>query len=169
MGLLGGWALRPSQSYFFVLANTSEDQEDLLRVASTYLHRIGFDGAIGYLDGGLNSWTNSGRETASIASLSIEGLADQLRTSDLILVDGREPHEYASEHIEGALSYPLTGLEEADITPLKGKHVAVICPSGFRSTVAASLLARKGITNISVPLGGLKEWKAKGYRMNWRV
>jgi rhodanese-related sulfurtransferase len=169
MGLLAGWALRPNQTFSFVLGESSENQEDRHLEASTYLYRIGFDQILGYLDGGIHAWTRNDRPTVSFKSLSIEDLAQRLGSPDFILADVREPHEYEAEHIENSISYPLTSIEETDIAQFRGKDVAMICPSGFRSMAGASLLARKGVKSVSVPLGGLKEWKAKGHGMKWKV
>jgi rhodanese-related sulfurtransferase len=57
----------------------------------------------------------------------------------------------------------LTGLEEkAEIFTTDGP-IATVCPSGSRSTTAASILKWKGADEIAVSLDGLKAWKAFDY------
>lgn len=87
-----------------------------------------------------------------ISSLSTRELAEKLPQKPLIL-DVREPYEFASGHIPGAKNVPLgkIGSYKTD------KPVYVICQSGMRSKRAAKQLQAKGIdvTNVS---GGMSSW-----------
>ena len=75
----------------------------------------------------------------------------------------RRPGEYAAGHVPGAVSVPLDRLaRELDALPPQGR-VAIICASGYRSSVAGSLLLqRKGVEPINV-VGGTNAWVAAGY------
>jgi hydroxyacylglutathione hydrolase len=158
MGLIAGWALDPKQNFSLILKERGD-----LGEAWSYLVRIGFDHVIGFLDGGVASWIESGRSVESIMSLPIDELRDRVEKETIQIVDVREPHEFDLEHIKGSLSSPLTQLQDAVASLHIDAPLATMCPSGFRSATAASILKRNGISRIAVPLEGFKTWKARGY------
>lgn len=82
----------------------------------------------------------------------------------LVLVDVREPSEFAEGHIEGAINLPLTsGVLEAEHGTLPSdKPIVVYCRSGRRSDIAAKLLEGEGFQPI-YDLGGINDWTAAGY------
>jgi len=161
MGRLAGLALRPEHSFSIILQKNHND----LSLASILLHRIGYDNVIGYLKNGLEKWVASGRELDSIEELSLEELGARQTRREVTVLDVREPHEFDKEHIEDSLSFPLTKLEEASKEFELHGPVVTLCPSGFRNTTAASILKRKGVTDISVSLAGLKAWKDYDFPM----
>ncbi|MGQ9864860.1 MAG: rhodanese-like domain-containing protein [Pseudanabaenaceae cyanobacterium] len=77
---------------------------------------------------------------------------------EVILVDIREPSEYAGEHIPEAISLPLSRLRPEDLPT--AKPVVLYCQSGNRS---AQALARVGHSSVSHLRGGLIAWKAGGH------
>jgi len=84
-------------------------------------------------------------------------------TSDLIVVDVREPHEYCSTngHIPGALNYPwISGVlsERYEELPIENP-ILVVCRSGGRSNAAANFLDSKGYSMVHDMLGGMSAWK----------
>jgi hydroxyacylglutathione hydrolase len=159
MGQLAGWALRSDQTFSIILRN---DIDDLI-LATAMLHRIGYDNVLGFLRNGVDQWVSSGRETSSIEVLSLDEFGAKQTRREVVVIDVREPHEYDLERIEDSVSFPLTGLEEkAEIFTTDGP-IATVCPSGSRSTTAASILKWKGADEIAVSLDGLKAWKAFDY------
>ena len=159
MGGLVGLALRPNLTFSIILRAGNDDWS----LASAMLHRIGYDHIIGYLRDGLKNWVKSGRKTSSIEKLSLDEFGARQTRREVIVVDVREPHEYHEECIENSISVPLTSIEETDIGFAKDGPITTICPSGYRSTTAASILKRRGVEDISVSLDGLKAWKAYDY------
>lgn len=159
MGLLAGWTLRPEQSFSIILRNDKDD----LELASAMLYRIGFDNIVGYLKNGLDRWISDGMKTESIDILPLDEFAARQTRREVKVLDVREPHEFNKERIEDSVSLPLTGLEESVKDFKHDGSFAVLCPGGFRSTTAASLLRRHGIQNIAVNLDGLNAWKAHDY------
>ena len=138
------------------------DFDDLV-LAEAMLRRIGYDNILGFLRNGVNQWSASGRETDSIEVMSLDEFGAKQTRREVIVIDVREPHEYDLERIEDSVSFPLTGLEEkAEIFTTDGP-IATVCPSGSRSTTAASILKWKGADEIAVSLDGLKAWKAFDY------
>lgn len=160
MGLIAGWALKPDQSFSLILENRTD-----LGEAWSYLVRVGFDNIVGFLANGITLWKDSCRAVDSIKSISPDYLKTNLQKRNVRVVDVREPHEFDSEHIHESISSPLTQLQ--DNAPSIGVEtpVAAACPSGFRSTTAASILKRTGFVDVSILMGGLKAWKALGFPM----
>jgi len=133
------------------------------------LYRIGYDNILGYLTNGVESWTQSGRELQSIESMSLEVFGAYQTRSELDIIDVREPHEYDEERIEGSRSIPLTGFAEAAKEIDSDRPIATICPGGYRSTTAASILLREGMRDVRVTLEGLKGWKAQDFPLRRRT
>jgi hydroxyacylglutathione hydrolase len=154
MGLIAGWTLKPQQSFSLILGDRRDFGE-----AWSYLVRVGLDHIVGFLAGGIADWTDSGRVTNSIKSISIEDLKTQVDRREVQIIDVREPHEFELEHIKGSISLPLTQLTDTAPSLHFTTALATICPSGFRSATAASILMRSDIRDIVVPLEGFKGWK----------
>jgi rhodanese-related sulfurtransferase len=80
-----------------------------------------------------------------------------LACGDTVVIDVREPGEYAREHIVGAQLMPLCTVDAAQLP--RGKRIVLCCASGNRSQTAARRLALPGIVQLE---GGLFAWKAYG-------
>ncbi|MER5434498.1 rhodanese-like domain-containing protein [Streptomyces sp. NPDC002588] len=78
-----------------------------------------------------------------------------------VLVDVREPDEFAAGHAPGALHLPLSRLADGTAVLPAGREAVLICRSGNRSRQAAGLLAARGVTVPDV-IGGLLDWAARG-------
>jgi rhodanese-related sulfurtransferase len=77
-----------------------------------------------------------------------------------VLVDVRAPNEWAAERIDGAINVPLSQLRDL-LDELPGdRAIVVYCSSGYRSAVAASLLAGAGFAGATDLVGGLDAWKS---------
>ena len=91
---------------------------------------------------------------------------------DLLIVDVREPHEFAAGHIPGALSVPRGLLEGAadsqfkhrndTLSQARARTVVTYCQSGGRSALAADTLKQMGFDKAHSLSGGLDLWQAEG-------
>jgi rhodanese-related sulfurtransferase len=98
-----------------------------------------------------------------LASVDVkQGAALQNRGA--MLLDVREPDEYAQGHAPGSTLIPLGQLEQRlnELAGYKNKPVAVICHSGRRSAQAATLLEKAGFSAISNVEGGMVAWQKAG-------
>ncbi|MCA1951917.1 MAG: rhodanese-like domain-containing protein [Hyphomicrobiales bacterium] len=86
------------------------------------------------------------------------GLAD----GTLILVDVREPHEFAAGHIPGSLSLPLSRFAPSELPRLPGRRVVLSCVAGVRSAQALLIAQAAGIDVDSHYGGGFKDWLMAG-------
>lgn len=82
-----------------------------------------------------------------------------------LLLDVREPDEYADGHAPGSVLIPLGQLPGrlAEIKASEHKPVAVICRSGQRSARAAEILRQAGFTKVSNVQGGMYAWGHAGF------
>lgn len=128
--------------------------EGRVEEAITRLSRVGFDNVLGYLEGGVEAWTNAGKETDSIVSIPVEEFAKGYQRSDAKVIDVRNIGEYQSEHVLNAVNAPLGDLNNYLTDFEEGKDNYVHCAGGYRSVIAGSILKSRGIHNIIDVKGG---------------
>lgn len=124
--------------------------------ATWELLRIGYDRPIGWLAGGMFAYRKTGLPLETLPTTTVHELRGR---DDVHLLDVRQPNEWAAYHAPGAQF--ITGAElpdRIDEVP-RDRDVVVTCGSGYRSSVAASLLRREGYDNVTNLLGGMTAWK----------
>ena len=77
---------------------------------------------------------------------------------EIVLIDVREPQEYTSERIHGALLYPLSTFDPAAL-PVGESTVVLHCGSGKRSAVAVARCMAAGVPVTAHMKGGILAWK----------
>ena len=97
----------------------------------------------------------------TITQASPVDLRAAIANGDVLLVDVREPNEYAFERIHGALLYPLSTFDPKAI-PSAGRKVVVQCAGGVRSLRAAQALVAAGHQHVVNLEGGINAWKTAG-------
>ena len=90
-----------------------------------------------------------------------QGLAD----GSLVLVDVREPHEFAAGHIPGSVSQPLSSFDPLDLPRGEGQRVVFSCAAGIRSVRAIEIAQAAGLPLREHYAGGFKEWAMAGERI----
>lgn len=99
---------------------------------------------------------------SAIETLDAAEVARLLHAGKILLIDVREPSEYASERIAGALLYPLSTFD-ANALPDDGpRRVVFHCGSGKRSLTAAERRLGAGQKQAAHMGGGIAAWKAAG-------
>jgi hydroxyacylglutathione hydrolase len=128
--------------------------------AATRLGRIGFDNVVGFLAGAMQPLDDAPELIERTSRTTAGALAEALAASDPpLVVDVRAPSELEGGQIDGAVNVPLSRLStELDALPAD-RPLVVYCSSGYRSAIAASLLAREG-RDVSDLVGGLAAWDA---------
>jgi glyoxylase-like metal-dependent hydrolase (beta-lactamase superfamily II)/rhodanese-related sulfurtransferase len=141
-----------------------DDQEAL--VAERLAAAVGLAGIGGYLSGGMNSWREERRATESVPRIDVPELRN--RGADVQLLDVRGEREWQEGFIPGSVHKPyhaITGIPEGIDA---SATVAVICESGLRSVIAASLLRRHGLEKVlHVADGGVGTWRDRGWPIDY--
>lgn len=88
----------------------------------------------------------------------------RLADGSALLIDIREPNEFAREHIPGAWSVPLSAIDTQDFERWREKIVVFQCKSGARTAAYAQRLSAKPCREAYALAGGLDAWKAAGLR-----
>lgn len=123
---------------------------DAAAKARLELARIGFDQVTGYIEAGAL------KETQQLSQLSVCDLKSGLQRGDAPQVlDVRTPGEWAAGHIPGATHIALPKLAASLGQLAKGTAFAVMCGSGYRSSIAASLLRARGFSRVQNVMGGM--------------
>lgn len=137
-----------------LVAEPGSEQEVITR-----LSRVGYDFCIGYLDGGITTWKNAGREMDSIQSVTADELAEKMQQESVNILDVRKKNEYLSEHIAKVENYPLDNINDGLSSISKDKTYYVHCAGGYRSMIFASILKARGFDNLIDVKGGYKAIK----------
>lgn len=140
-----------------LITEEGREEEAVIRLA-----RVGYDNAIGYLNGGVKAWKEAGLEINSFGEISAEDFA-KLYAADrnsINLLDVRKESEYSSQHIEGAINLPLDFINEKMSLIDKSKKYYVHCAGGYRSVIASSILNARGFNNLVNIKGGFKALSA---------
>ncbi|MCH1582973.1 MAG: MBL fold metallo-hydrolase [Flavobacteriales bacterium] len=113
----------------------------------TRLSRVGFDKVLGYLEGGVQAWQSSGKDTDAISAVEASEFARLRNAENLHVIDVRKPGEHLSERVLDAESMPLADLNQHLATVPKEAPFYVHCLSGYRSLIALSILKSRGYHN----------------------
>jgi glyoxylase-like metal-dependent hydrolase (beta-lactamase superfamily II)/rhodanese-related sulfurtransferase len=141
-----------------IVADEGREAEVVTRLA-----RVGYDFAIGYLNGGMQSWINTGKEVDAIKSISADELAEiQKNNPETAILDVRKNSEHLSEHILGAVNAPLDYVNDSMLKAEKDKTWYVHCAGGYRSMIFASILKARGYDNLVDVAGGFAVIKKSG-------
>jgi glyoxylase-like metal-dependent hydrolase (beta-lactamase superfamily II)/rhodanese-related sulfurtransferase len=163
IGLVGSYAtwagtVLSREKPIVLVADPGSEAESALR-----LGRIGFDGVMGYLDGGIRTVddarpdliTTTVRVTPELAAAQVAGNDDPP-----VVIDVRTADERAQKAVPGSIHLPLNRLEERAGELSRTRPLLVYCAGGYRSSIAASLLQRLGFDRVSELAGGIAAWEA---------
>ena len=153
-----GWFLTVDQPSLLI----ARDQTQALNAATT-LQRIGFDRIGGYIAGVMPLGVRNG-PLETLDFVNTETVASRINNppNGWTLLDVRAKEEYRGGYIEGSHHAYVGELPDAadDIDP--ENPVTVMCGSGARATIAASLLRRCGFADVDVYIGSMKAWQSAG-------
>ncbi len=139
-----------------LIADEGKEEE-----AITRLSRVGFDGVLGYLKGGLQAWESAGKDVDTVTSINAVTFKEKLE-EDIPVFDVRKETEYSAAHIENAQVTPLDFLNDHLAQFPENETFYVHCAGGYRSMIAASILKSRGIHNLVDVAGGFAAIKEVG-------
>ena len=158
LSIWAGWILDPKKPILLVLV----DEADLPEVQWQLL-RVGYSEFEGYLLGGMEQWDNNALPIIKLDQMSVQELNTVDPQTDLQIVDVRSPDEWQAGHVPGATYIFLPELEEKANRLDKKKPVAVYCDSGYRASLASSILKRAGFSEVHNIPGSWKAWESAEY------
>jgi rhodanese-related sulfurtransferase len=94
-------------------------------------------------------------------TLTAQGAVQLINRERAVLVDVREPEEFATGHMIGAKNVPLNQLDEKLASTVKNKNVPLllVCATGARAQRAVAMAKKLGYEQAQAVAGGLKAWK----------
>jgi glyoxylase-like metal-dependent hydrolase (beta-lactamase superfamily II)/rhodanese-related sulfurtransferase len=97
-----------------------------------------------------------------IADIAPRDAPDWLQKHEAVVLDVREPQEYAAGHVPSAVSIPQADLALRLPDLPKDKELLVVCQGGTRSLRAAKFLRQMGYDKVTNLSGGTSAWRAAG-------
>ena len=158
-GKFAEWAgsILPFDKPLLLVTEGGQEKETVIRLA-----QVGFSKITGYLQGGFEAWKQAGEKTDLIIDVEPDELAMDIPFDErLVVVDVRKEVEFADGHVKDAVNIPLVNMTDpASMANIEDTdNLYLHCGSGYRSTIAASLLKRQGIHNLRNVLGGWEKIK----------
>ena len=139
----------PGETPIIVLAIAPEEVDAALAQLLEGLYPT-----LGVLEGGMAAWQEAGLPIAPLPEVSVQELASRTPSRDLVPLDVREPMEWETGHVPGAILVSLGSLRENLHVIPRQARIAVICEAGVRSSTAASILQTEGFADVAnVPEG----------------
>jgi len=140
-----------------LVAPIDKEKEAVIR-----LSRVGFDGTIGYLKGGFESWKMAGKDYDTITAVTAAEVKANINAKEIPVFDVRKESEYKSEHVVDAINTPLDFLNNHLVEFPKEQTFLLHCAAGYRSVIAASILKSRGFHNLIDITEGFKAIKESG-------
>jgi rhodanese-related sulfurtransferase len=153
------WLADRDQEVAFI----GRDDEDARRAAKLAL-AIGIRKFGGFLAGGMTEWRREERPVDRLERVDLDELSERLQREPATqLVDVREVSEWEEGHIPGSVHEPWHDIHSLPDSVDPDRPIAVVCASGSRAGVAASLLQRYGAEEVvHVVNGGVPKWAELG-------
>jgi len=113
--------------------------------------------------GGMLLWPLVRRTTGG-PWVSTTQATHMINREEALVVDVREPNEFAAGHVLGAKNMPLARVDAsgADLAKRKERPVIVYCDGGERSAKALAALKKHGFTRVANLSGGIAAWQQAG-------
>ncbi len=152
-----GWMIDPQKKIYVVVESTRD-----VEAVSQHLFRIGYDNIAGYLHQGMASWENAALPLETVGIWTVKTLDQHKDDKDLQILDVRSDGEWKGGHVPNAEHIYVAHLEENLGKLDESKTTATYCGSGYRASIAASILKQNGFEKVINIPGSWNAWtKAK--------
>ena len=163
IGLKGNFApwagsiIKDLSTKILLVCDNGFEEEAILR-----LSRVGFDNCLGYLDGGISSWT-SGNNIDIVESISADDLSKIIDSVNLI--DVRKSGERSNGYLLNSKHISLDDFQEKinEIDSYNSNYVH--CAGGYRSMIACSILKRNGYDSVIDVNGGFSSIRNSNFKI----
>jgi hydroxyacylglutathione hydrolase len=157
-----GWVVPDPDRPLVLILGSDDEWDDAVRQGL----RIGFESIVGYVRGGFEAWAEAGRASEVGGALDAAGLAGLLSSGGAeapLVIDVRQASEFKAGHVPGAVPIGAGDLPDRLDSLPRDRPIATICASGYRASVAASLLRAAGFPRVAWVAGGVPTWESAGY------
>jgi hydroxyacylglutathione hydrolase len=151
LSVWAGWMLDPNQPLAIVLRSDSKLDEVV-----SLLGRTGFTNIAGYLVGGMSAWVQAGLPIDHIQQIDVHQLHQNHKAVQVL--DVRSPQEWSGGHIPNAIHIYLPDLPRHMGEFNKKAPIATYCGTGYRASIASSLLKQAGFEDVRNVPGSWKAW-----------
>jgi len=162
LSIWAGWLLDADKPVLLVLESDDEVDE----VVKLFI-RTGYTRFAGYLAGGMKAWNNAGLQIEKLPQMSVHEV--KAAGKKLQIFDVRSPDEWKGGHIPGAHHLFLPEIREKAKKFNKSKPTAVYCDSGYRASLAASMLKQEGFGDVHNVPGSWQAWKKAGFPVEGKI
>ena len=154
-----GWFLNYEQPVVLI-----DDFNLSLEPVLRHFIRLGYDNIYGYLAGGFPSWYQAAQEVSMMATCTVPELNMRLKTDPPFLLDVRDiKNRTRVGHIRGS-HHVYVGELPCHLAEIPSDEpIVVYCDSGYKGSLAASVLAMHQYHNVTNVLGGMQAWKQAGF------
>ena len=154
-----GWYLQEDDALVLIADGATQAE-----AAARNLARIGYDDIHGYLNTAMPGWAAAGKAFLSVPVIDAGAVRERVseQPEGWTLLDVRDRGEVSDGIVAGADTIYVGKLQEKLDGLAKDRHYTVMCASGARATIAASVLLRAGFANVDVFLGSMGAWCAAG-------
>jgi hydroxyacylglutathione hydrolase len=154
IGYWAGWVV-PGAARVVLVA----EGEQQAAAAGLQLARIGIDNVAGYVGGGFDAWRKAGLPVSAGERIDVAELEKRLAGADApAVLDVRSRQEFEAGHLPDAV-HVLLNQVGASAPSIPAGPVVTICEGGYRASLAASLLARQGLTRVASVSGGMSAYR----------
>ena len=163
IGLKGSFApwvgsiIKDVNTKLLLVCDMGLEEEAILR-----LSRVGFDNCLGYLDGGISSWTNSNNYD-TIESISADDLSKIIERVSLI--DVRKSGERSNGYLYNSKHVSLDDFQDQIKEIDKNNNNYIHCAGGYRSMIACSILKRNGYDSVIDVKGGFSSIRNSNFKI----
>src|SRR3954454_7168251 len=156
LSIWAGWMLDPEKPILLVL-----ESDDALEEVLPLFIRTGYTKFAGYLVGGMRAWDAAGFPNVETRQMTVHEL--NKRTGQLQVVDVRSPGEWKKGHVPGARHIFLPQLRDRVGELDSSKPTAIYCASGYRASIATSILMQNGFGELWNVPGSWEAWRKAGF------
>jgi len=163
IGLNGSFApwvgsiIKDVNTKLLLVCDKGLEEEAILR-----LSRVGFDNCLGYLDGGISSWTNSNNYD-TIESISADDLSKIIE--QVSLIDVRKSGERSNGYLYNSKHVSLDDFQDQIKEIDKNNNNYIHCAGGYRSMIACSILKRNGYDSVIDVKGGFSSIRNSNFKI----
>ena len=155
LSIWAGWLLDPDEPILVVLDSDSAVE----KVAALFL-RSGYRKFAGYLVGGMTAWDNAGYRLAELPQMTVHGV--ESCAEELQVLDVRAPSEWKSGHIPCATHIFVPEIRKRAGELIKSGPIVTYCATGYRASLAASMLQQQGFRDVRTMPGSWTAWRKAG-------